>query len=97
MFPSIFVNAIYDRFASYAKYLECQMLEEMCGAIGFIGLGSRAGIDPHAHRRRLRIGRILGSDLEEKISVRSKCSSSIGVARVRGRELTVSPFLSVVV
>lgn len=44
------------------------MLEEVCGAIGLIGLGSRAGIDPHAHRRGLRIGRILGSDLEEKKS-----------------------------
>lgn len=39
------------------------MLEEVGSAVGLVGLGAGAGIDPHADRRGLRIGRVLGCDL----------------------------------
>ncbi len=44
-------------------YLEGKMLEEVCGAICLVSLCSGAGVDPHADRRGLRIGRVLGRDL----------------------------------
>jgi hypothetical protein len=27
-------------------YLECEMLQEVCGTVGLVGLGSATGIDP---------------------------------------------------
>jgi len=47
-------------------YLEGEMLEEVGGAVGLVGLGAGAGINPHADRGGLGIGRVLGSDLEEQ-------------------------------
>lgn len=44
-------------------YLESQVLEEVRGAVGLVRLGARAGIDPHADRRRLRPWRVLSGDL----------------------------------
>jgi len=39
------------------------VLEEVRGAVGLVRLGARAGIDPHADRRRLRPWRVLSGDL----------------------------------
>lgn len=39
---------------SFRSTLESQMLEEVRGAVGLVGLGPRAGINPHADSRRLR-------------------------------------------
>ena len=46
-----------------AACLEGQVLEEVRRAICLVGLCSGAGIDPHADRRGLRIGRELGRNL----------------------------------
>lgn len=46
------------------------MLQEMCSAIGFIGLGARTGINPDADCAGLRIWRVLSRNLE----VRSACN-----------------------
>lgn len=43
-------------------YLECQVLEEVCGAICLCCFCSRTGIDPHANCGGLGIGRVLGGD-----------------------------------
>jgi len=45
------------------------MLEEVGGAIGLVGLGAGAGIDPHADGRGLGIGRVLGRNLERTMRV----------------------------
>lgn len=44
------------------------MLEEVRGAIGPVGLGARASVDPDAHSRGLRPRRVLGSDLQRRPS-----------------------------
>lgn len=44
-------------------YLEGEMLQEVCCAIGLVCLCSRASIDPYADRRCLGPGRVFCSDL----------------------------------
>lgn len=70
------------------------MLEEVGSAVGLVGLGAGAGIDPHADRGGLGIGRVLGSDLEKAIGVRNELYEANWDD---WNSLTVRPFLSVVV
>jgi hypothetical protein len=72
------------------------MLEEVGGAVGLFGLGAGAGIDPHADRRGLGVGRVLGRDLEIAMRVSSEPVTA-NWRRGKLGELTVRPFLSVVV
>lgn len=39
------------------------MLQEVCGSVAGIGLGSASGIDENTDGSGLRVGRVLGSDL----------------------------------
>ena len=74
------------------------MLEEVRGAIGLIRFGSRTGIDPHANGRRLRIRRVLGSDLSKSRVSNMAIGGTMNANWVGSGngELTVSPFLRVV-
>jgi hypothetical protein len=75
--------------------LEGQVLEEVCGTIGLVGLGARAGIDPDTDGAGLGVGRVLSRDLEGGGSVgvaRIMSSRAIGKHRLR----TVKPLLRVV-
>lgn len=45
------------------SYLERQVLEEVRGTVGLVGLGSGAGINPHANSRSLGPWRVLSSNL----------------------------------
>ncbi len=63
----------------------------MRGTVGLVSLCPRAGIDPHADRRGLSIGRVLSGDLGQLASVRHDGSCQ------RCQMLTVRPFLRVVV
>ena len=57
------------RRRSQCLYLEGKMLEEVGSAVGLGGLGAGAGIDPHADRRGLGIGRVLSRNLERAARV----------------------------
>ena len=45
-------------------YLEGKVLEEVSSAVGSVGLGAAAGIDPDTNGRGLGVGRVLGGDGE---------------------------------
>lgn len=51
---------------SNLSYLEGKVLEEVRGAVVLVGLGSRASINPHADRRGLSPGGVLGGNLPGK-------------------------------
>ena len=46
-----------------ASYLERKVLEEVCGSVGPVCLGTAAGIDPDTDGRRLGPRGVLGRDL----------------------------------
>lgn len=46
-----------------ASYLEGQVLEEVRGAAGLVGLGSGTSVDPDTDSGSLSPGRVLGRDL----------------------------------
>lgn len=56
------------------SHFEGQVFKEVGGAVGLGGLCAGAGVDPHADRRGLRIGGVLGSDL-------GRCDISIEARR----------------
>ena len=72
-------------------YLEGEVLKEVRGTIGLVGLCPRTGIDPHADGRRLGIRRVLGGNLHQLASAR------YGRSYPGGQLLTVRPFFKVVV
>lgn len=79
-------------------YLEGQVLEEVRGAVGLVGLGPRPGIDPDADGRRLGPRRVLGGDLrvgESACRAIGALFRSIGAHTDNKR--TVRPFFNVVV
>lgn len=45
------------------SYLESKVLEEVCSAVGLVGLGARAGIYPDSDSRCLGVGGVLGGNL----------------------------------
>lgn len=45
-------------------YLEGKVLEEVSSAVGLVGLGAAAGIDPDTDGRGLGVGRVLSGDSE---------------------------------
>jgi hypothetical protein len=51
------------RLAALRGALEGQVLEEVCGSIGLVGLGARAGIDPDTDGAGLGVGGVLSRDL----------------------------------
>ena len=55
-------------------YLECKVLQEVCGAVGLVRLGARAGIYPHTNSRSLGVWRVLGGNLSKS------CQSTCGIA-----------------
>ena len=78
-----------------ASDLEGKVLEEVGGAIRLVSLGAGAGVNPHSHGRCLGPGRVLGGDLGGfRVS---KGGSGRRAGQLGGGELTVRPFLSVVV
>lgn len=74
-------------------YLEGQVLEEVCGAVGLLGLCPGAGVYPHANGRRLCVWGVLGGDLRgrTRLSVTRRADRMVVGAR------TVRPFFRVVV
>jgi len=48
------------------RALEGEMLEEVCGTIGLVGLGAAASVNPDTYRRRLRERRVFGGNLASK-------------------------------
>ena len=45
--------------------LEGEVLEEVGGAVGAVGFGARAGVDPHADGGGLGVGGVFGGDLQD--------------------------------
>jgi len=56
------------RLGALLGALEGQVLEEVCGTVGLVGLGARTGIDPDTDGAGLGVGRVLSRDL---VGVRS--------------------------
>lgn len=55
------------------RYLESQMLQEVCSAISLVGFGAAAGIDPDTDSRCLGPWRVLGSDLYSPLALAMGC------------------------
>ena len=51
------------RLGALLGALEGQVLEEVCGTVGLVGLGARTGIDPDTDGAGLGVGRVLSRDL----------------------------------
>ena len=68
-------------------YLESEMLEEVCSAVGLVGLCSATSIDPDTHSRGLSPWRVFGRNL---------CYTSASHNSKMLPRLTVRPFDSVV-
>ena len=51
------------RLAALGGALEGQVLEEVCGTIGLVGLGARTGVNPDTDGAGLGVGRVLSRDL----------------------------------
>jgi hypothetical protein len=56
------------RLGALLSALEGQVLEEVCGTVGLVGLGARAGINPDTDSAGLGVGGVLGRDLEVILS-----------------------------
>jgi hypothetical protein len=56
------------RLAALGGSLEGQVLEEVCGTIGLVGLGARTSVDPDTDGAGLGVGRVLGRNLLEERS-----------------------------
>jgi hypothetical protein len=69
------------RLGALLGSLEGQVLEEVCGTVGLVGLGARAGIDPDTNSAGLGVGRVLGCDLEVMLSA---SESPAIIARANG-------------
>jgi hypothetical protein len=55
---------LYDISSRDCRYLESKMLEEVCSAIGLLGLGTGTSVNPHANGRGLRERRVFGGNLD---------------------------------
>lgn len=53
-----------DAYVAVVVYLEGKVLEEVSSAVGLVGLGAGAGIDPNTDGRGLGVGRVLGGNGE---------------------------------
>jgi len=67
--------------AALGGTLEGQVLEEVRGTIGLVGLGARAGINPDTNSAGLGVGRVLSRDLLEERS--ADCAAAMG-QRING-------------
>jgi hypothetical protein len=83
------------RLGALLGALEGQVLEEVCGTIGLVGLGARTGIDPDTDGAGLGVGRVLSRDL---MGVWSAEDARMIVLRANGAGMvrTVKPLLRVV-
>lgn len=49
------------------SYLEGKVLQEVCSAVGLVGLGARTGIYPHTDGRGLGVWGVLGRNLSRLV------------------------------
>jgi hypothetical protein len=66
------------RLAALGGALEGQVLEEVCGTIGLVGLGARTSVDPDTDGAGLGVRRVLSRDLSEERS--ADCAAAEGLA-----------------
>jgi hypothetical protein len=64
------------RLAALGGTLEGQVLEEVCGTIGLVGLGARTCVNPDTDGAGLGVGRVLSRDLLDERS--ADCAAAEG-------------------